>query len=61
MEYGIIGILVFIAGIYAIYHIVSSSETTTKKVLWVLGVVLFPIIGFIVWLIAGPRRSAVHI
>lgn len=61
MEYGLIGALVFIAGIYAIYHIVSSNETAVKKVLWVLGVVLFPIVGFIVWLIAGPRRSAIHI
>lgn len=58
MEWSIVGLLVFLAGVYAIYHIVSSTASTGKKILWTLGVVIFPVVGFIVWLLAGPRRPA---
>lgn len=61
MEWSILGLLVFIAGVYAIYHIVSSTSPTAQKVIWTLVVVVFPVIGFLVWLLAGPRRSAAHI
>ncbi len=52
---GIIGILVLIADIYAIVKVVKSGASTLAKVLWILGIIIFPVIGFIVWLIAGPR------
>ncbi|MEQ8348131.1 MAG: PLDc N-terminal domain-containing protein [Sneathiellaceae bacterium] len=52
---GIIGILVLIADIYAIVKVVQSGASTLAKVLWILGIIIFPVIGFIVWLIAGPR------
>ncbi|MEP2920517.1 PLDc N-terminal domain-containing protein [Sulfitobacter sp.] len=58
MEWSILGLLVFIAGIYAIYHIVSSTAPTAQKVIWTIVVVVFPIIGFLVWLLAGPRKSS---
>lgn len=52
---GIIGILVLIADIYAIVKVVQSGASTLAKVLWILGILIFPVVGFIVWLIAGPR------
>jgi hypothetical protein len=55
MGYGLIGALVFIANIYAIYHIFSSGISGVAKILWTLGIVLFPVIGFVVWLLIGPR------
>lgn len=57
MEYGIIGTLVFIAGIYAIANIVSSGATLGAKLLWTLIVVLLPVVGFIAWYITGPKGS----
>ena len=60
MEYGIIGLIVLIADIYAIYNIFTSRASTGAKLLWTLGVVVFPVVGFIVWLLAGPRGSAAH-
>ena len=60
MEYGLIGILVLIADIYAIYQIFTSRASGLAKILWTLGVVIFPVVGFIVWLIAGPRGDKVH-
>lgn len=59
MEYGLIGILVLLADIYAIYQIFTSRASGLAKILWTLGVVVFPVVGFIVWLIAGPRGARV--
>ncbi|WP_417684008.1 PLD nuclease N-terminal domain-containing protein [Roseibium sp.] len=58
MEYGLLGLLVLIADIYAIIKTLSSSASTGAKILWVLGILIFPVVGFIVWLLAGPRGSS---
>lgn len=55
MEYGLVGILVLIANVYAIYKTAISGASTTAKVLWIVGILVFPVVGFIVWLIAGPK------
>ncbi|NKF23711.1 PLDc N-terminal domain-containing protein [Solimonas marina] len=56
MEYGgLWGLIVLIADIWAIVSIVQSGETTGKKVLWILLVLFLPVLGFIIWLLAGPR------
>ena len=57
MEYGIFGLIVLIANVYALYHIITSAASTGSKVLWTLLVLILPVAGFIVWLIAGPRAS----
>ncbi len=61
MEYGILGLIILIADIYAIYQVFTSGATTGSKVLWVLGILIFPVVGFIVWLIAGPRGGSVRV
>ncbi|PKO53230.1 MAG: hypothetical protein CVU26_05130 [Betaproteobacteria bacterium HGW-Betaproteobacteria-2] len=48
------GIIILIADIYAIIKIAQSSASALKKALWIVGVLLFPVIGFIVWLLLGP-------
>lgn len=60
MEYGIVGLIVLIASIYAIYQVLTSGESTMAKALWTIGILIFPLVGFIVWLIAGPRGGSVH-
>ncbi|MEL7211356.1 MAG: PLDc N-terminal domain-containing protein [Pseudomonadota bacterium] len=59
MEYaGVGGFIVLALNIWAIISIFSSSVSTGKKVLWTLLVLILPILGFIIWLIAGPRSSS---
>jgi len=53
----LIGILILAADIWAIINIVQSGATTGKKVLWVLLVLLFPVVGFIVWFLIGPKSA----
>jgi len=51
------GVLVLIADIWAIINIIQSSADTTKKVLWMVLVILLPVIGFILWYFLGPRTG----
>jgi hypothetical protein len=62
IEYGgIIGLIILAFDIWAIINIVGASTSTGSKVLWVLLVLILPVIGLIIWLLAGPRsrRSAI--
>ena len=53
----IISLLIFIADVYAILQSAASSASLGKKLLWILGVLIFPVVGFIVWYFAGPGRK----
>ena len=57
MEYGLLGLLVLAADIYAIYQVLTSGASALAKVLWTLLIIVLPVVGFIIWLIAGPRSS----
>lgn len=54
---GLFGLIILILDIWAIVSIIGSSVSTGKKVLWTLLVLILPVVGFIIWLIAGPRSS----
>ena len=54
---GLGGLIVLALDIWAIVSIIGSNTTTGKKVLWTLLVLVLPIVGFIIWLIAGPRGN----
>lgn len=56
---GVVGLLLLILDIFAIVQVIGSAASTGAKVLWVLGILIFPVIGLIVWLFAGPRRARV--
>ena len=56
---GIGGLIILALDIWAIISIFGSTASTGKKVLWILLVVVLPLAGFIIWLIAGPRASKV--
>ncbi len=56
MEYGLVGLLVLIADIYAILKIAQSGASDGKKVLWIALVVVFPVGGVIIWYLFGPGR-----
>ncbi|MEM9796308.1 MAG: PLD nuclease N-terminal domain-containing protein [Pseudomonadota bacterium] len=59
MEYGLIGLVILALNIYAIYQVLISGASTMAKVLWTLGILVFPVIGVIAWFIAGPKGHAV--
>lgn len=55
---GIGGLIVLILDLWAIVSIIGSRASTGAKVGWTLLVLLLPIVGFLIWLIAGPRSAS---
>jgi len=55
---GIGGLILLILNVWAFVSIIGSSSSTGGKVGWCLLVLLLPLIGFIIWFIAGPRSSS---
>ena len=43
--------------IWAVLSIMGSNATTGAKVLWALGVIVFPVVGFVAWFLAGPKSA----
>lgn len=58
---GIGGFIVLALNVWAIVSIFGSSASTGSKVIWTLLVLVLPIAGFIIWLVAGPRNSAASV
>jgi len=54
---GLGGLIILALDIWAIVSIIGSGTTSGKKVLWVLLVLILPVLGFLIWLIAGPRPT----
>ena len=57
MKFGIIGLLVLIADIYAVLKIAQSGVSDGRKALWIALVVVFPIGGVVIWYLLGPGRA----
>ncbi|MDO6749441.1 PLD nuclease N-terminal domain-containing protein [Gilvimarinus sp. 1_MG-2023] len=43
--------------VWAVLKITASNESTEKKVLWILFILVVPVIGLICWVIFGPKGS----
>jgi hypothetical protein len=56
--YDFIAFVIFVVDIWAIIHVVRSSAEVLKKVIWVALIALLPVIGLLIWAIAGPRADA---
>tara|TARA_R110002124_G_scaffold165658_2_gene333043 strand:+ start:3843 stop:4028 length:186 start_codon:yes stop_codon:yes gene_type:complete len=55
MEYGLIGLIILIADIYAIYQVLTSGASTLGKIVWTIVILLLPVVGLIAWMLFGPR------
>ena len=54
---GILGFVVLVADIWAIWNIIQSRASTGSKVFWVALVLILPLLGFVIWFFAGPRQD----
>lgn len=53
---GFFGLIILIADIWALLQVVQSGVSSGKKLLWILLILLLPILGLIIWFVAGPRE-----
>ncbi len=54
---GVFGLIVLALDVWALIHVVQSGASTGGKVLWVLLILLLPVVGFLLWLVLGPRKA----
>ncbi|MGH3426156.1 MAG: PLDc N-terminal domain-containing protein [Terriglobales bacterium] len=54
---GLWGLLVLIADVWAIVNVFQSRSDTAKKVLWTVLIIVLPVLGFLLWLLLGPRTT----
>lgn len=52
---GLLGLIHLALVVWAAVSILGSGASNGAKVLWILLVLVFPVVGLIIWLIAGPR------
>ena len=57
---GLTGMIILALDLWAIISIINSNRGGAAKVLWSLLVFFLPILGFLIWLVAGPRAARVH-
>ncbi|MFV0887731.1 PLDc N-terminal domain-containing protein [Metapseudomonas otitidis] len=49
------GLVILALDIWGILNVIKSNAEIGMKVLWILLIVLLPVLGLIIWAIAGPR------
>jgi hypothetical protein len=59
MYYSVVGLLILIADVWAIVSIIQSTADTAQKVLWTVLVIVFPLLGLLLWLLLGPGRKRI--
>ena len=52
---GLLGFILLILNVWAIVKVIGSSASDLKKVIWVVLILILPVVGFIAWLIIGPK------
>jgi hypothetical protein len=51
------GALIVGLDIWAILQVWKNTRSDGVKIGWAVGILVFPIVGFIAWLLAGPKDS----
>lgn len=55
--HGLLGILILILDIWAIINVVGTGRGAGEKAIWIALILILPVLGFIIWLLAGPKSS----
>ena len=52
---GILGLIILGLANWAILNIAQARVSNERKVLWIPLVLILPLVGFLIWFLAGPR------
>nr|WP_110805368.1 PLDc N-terminal domain-containing protein [Rhodobacter viridis] len=55
---GLGGLIVLVLDLWALISVLGATTSTGKKLVWVLLILVLPVLGFFLWLLAGPRSSS---
>ncbi|MFZ0468646.1 MAG: PLD nuclease N-terminal domain-containing protein [Thiogranum sp.] len=54
---GLLGLIILVLDVWALVKTVQSGADTGAKVLWIVLIIILPVLGFILWLLFGPKGS----
>ncbi|MDF1609939.1 PLD nuclease N-terminal domain-containing protein [Hoeflea sp. YIM 152468] len=54
---GLLGLILLVAMVWAIFSIFQSTASTGAKVLWTVLIIVLPVLGLIIWFLAGPKGN----
>ncbi|MCP1316647.1 PLDc N-terminal domain-containing protein [Vreelandella lionensis] len=52
---GLLGLIWLIIVVWAIVKVAKSSASGLAKLLWIIALLVFPLVGLIAWLLFGPK------
>jgi len=55
IEVGLLGLILLVLIVYAIIKTAQSGASPLGKAIWIVVLLVFPLVGFIAWLIFGPK------
>jgi hypothetical protein len=50
-----VAVIILLVDLWAIVSVFRSNKSVGIKAAWAIGLIVFPVLGLIVWGIAGPR------
>ena len=50
-----VAVFILLVDLWAIISVFRSEKSVGEKSAWAIGLIIFPVLGLIVWGIAGPR------
>ncbi|RKQ69586.1 phospholipase D-like protein [Litorimonas taeanensis] len=56
-EGGLLGFIHLALSLWAIISVINSKASGLGKVIWILFVLFFPVIGLIIWFFIGPKSA----
>ncbi|MDX1625846.1 MAG: PLDc N-terminal domain-containing protein [Wenzhouxiangellaceae bacterium] len=55
LELGLLGLIWLVIVVWAIVKTAQARVGPVPKILWILILIVFPVIGFLFWLFLGPK------
>lgn len=52
---GLLGLVILALDIWAILKVFQSGASNGAKVLWILLILVLPLVGLLIWFLAGPK------
>jgi hypothetical protein len=55
---GLLGLVILVLDIFAILDVLKQAWSGGKKALWVVLIIIFPLIGLILYYLLGKKKTA---
>ena len=53
----ILGIIIFALDVWAIASVINTNESGKTKLIWIILIAVLPVVGLIIWWLAGPKAN----